>query len=43
MVVSFHSAFQLDPKTTALVLIDLQNGIVSRQTAPFSSAEVVEN
>jgi nicotinamidase-related amidase len=37
------SAFHLDPKTTALVLIDLQNGIVSRQTAPYSSAEVVEN
>jgi nicotinamidase-related amidase len=31
----------LDPKTTALVLIDLQNGITSRATAPHSSADVV--
>jgi nicotinamidase-related amidase len=31
----------LDPKTTALVLIDLQNGITSRVTAPHSSADVV--
>jgi nicotinamidase-related amidase len=37
------SALHLDPKTTALVLIDLQNGIVSRQTAPYSSGEVVQN
>jgi nicotinamidase-related amidase len=32
----------LDPKRTALVLIDLQNGIVSRQTTPYSAAEVVQ-
>src|SRR5476649_2314193 len=31
----------LDPKTAALVLIDLQNGITSRVTAPHSSADVV--
>ena len=34
-------ALKLDPKTTALVLIDLQNGIVSMNVAPQSSAEVV--
>jgi nicotinamidase-related amidase len=32
----------LDPKTTALVLIDLQNGILSRDTKPYSTSEVVE-
>ncbi len=32
----------LDPKTTALVLIDLQNAIVSRDTKPYSASEVVE-
>jgi nicotinamidase-related amidase len=36
--------FILDPKTTALVLIDLQKGIVSRPNmAPRSGAEVVKN
>src|SRR6201996_2830342 len=34
---------QLDPKKTALVLIDLQNGIVGMNPAPHSSAQVVEN
>jgi nicotinamidase-related amidase len=33
----------LDPKTTALVLIDLQRGIVARQGEPHSSTEVVRN
>jgi nicotinamidase-related amidase len=32
---------RLDPKSTALVMIDLQKGIVARQVAPRSSAEVV--
>lgn len=32
----------LDPKTTALVLIDLQNGIVSRDTKPYPVGEVIE-
>jgi len=32
----------LDPKKTALILIDLQNGIVARQTAPYSPSEVVQ-
>lgn len=32
-----------DPATTALVLIDLQKGIVSRDTAPHTSARVVAN
>ncbi|HEX6750945.1 MAG TPA: hydrolase [Longimicrobium sp.] len=34
---------RLDPATTALVLIDLQRGIVARETAPHSSAAVVAN
>lgn len=33
---------RLDPKTTALVLIDLQNGVVGRDTKPYSPGEVVE-
>ncbi|HXT17644.1 MAG TPA: hydrolase [Gemmatimonadaceae bacterium] len=32
----------LDPKTTALVVIDLQQGIVGAQTAPYTAADVVE-
>ena len=32
----------IDPKTTALVLIDLQNGIISGTYAPRSGAEVLE-
>ncbi len=31
----------LDPATTALVLIDLQKGIVSRDTKPHTAAEVI--
>ncbi len=31
----------LDPTSTALVLIDLQRGIVARQLAPYPAAEVV--
>jgi nicotinamidase-related amidase len=31
----------LNPKSTALVLIDLQKGIVARQLAPHSSSDVV--
>jgi hypothetical protein len=34
---------QLDPKKTALVLIDLQNAVVGMNPAPHSSAQVVEN
>ena len=33
----------LDPATTALVLIDLQKGIVARDTAPHPAADVVAN
>ena len=32
---------ELDPRTTALVLIDLQRGIVGRETAPHAAADVV--
>jgi nicotinamidase-related amidase len=35
-------SLHLDPKKTALVLIDLQNGVVARTTTPYSSAEVVQ-
>ena len=31
------------PKRTALIVIDLQKGIVAMPTAPVSSAEVVRN
>jgi nicotinamidase-related amidase len=31
----------LDPKTTALVLIDLQKGVIGRQLAPYTGEEVV--
>src|SRR6201993_2619341 len=34
---------QLNPKKTALVLIDLQNAIVGMNSAPHTAAEVVEN
>jgi nicotinamidase-related amidase len=34
-------ALALDPKQTALVLIDLQKGILGRQTAPHSASEVL--
>lgn len=33
---------EIDPASTALVLIDLQNAIVSRQTGPHSAADVVQ-
>jgi nicotinamidase-related amidase len=36
-------AEHLDAKSTALVLIDLQNGIVARPLEPHSSAQVIEN
>src|SRR5580698_2815367 len=34
---------QLDPKVTALVLIDLQNAVVGMNPAPHSCSQVVEN
>jgi nicotinamidase-related amidase len=33
---------KINPATTAVVLIDLQRGIVARQTAPHSAADVIE-
>lgn len=36
------TALTLDPQKTALVLIDLQNGIVSRDTKPYPAADVVQ-
>jgi nicotinamidase-related amidase len=35
------NALSLDPATTALIVIDLQRGIVAREAAPHSSADVV--
>ena len=35
------STLDLDPKTTAVVVIDLQKGIASTQTAPHASADVI--
>ena len=36
-------ALHIDPKTSALVLIDLQYGIVGMNVFPRSSAEVISN
>ena len=36
-------ALSLNTRTTALVMIDLQHGIVGRQIAPYSGAQVVAN
>lgn len=33
----------LNPKTSALVLIDLQNSVVARELSPYSSADVLKN
>lgn len=38
---SKSSELAIDLRSTALVLIDLQKGIVARQTAPYPAAEVV--
>jgi nicotinamidase-related amidase len=35
--------FQLDPKKTALVIIDLQNAIVGMNPVPHTAAQVIEN
>jgi nicotinamidase-related amidase len=37
-----NATLNLDPKKTALVLIDLQNGIVGRDTRPYAAGEVIE-
>jgi nicotinamidase-related amidase len=36
------STLQLDARTTALVIIDLQQGIISRETAPYPARAVIE-
>jgi hypothetical protein len=36
------NSLHLDPKKTALILIDLQNGIVAMPTAPHTAAEVIQ-
>jgi nicotinamidase-related amidase len=36
------ATLNLDPKKTALMLIDLQNGIVSRDTKPYAASVVME-
>jgi nicotinamidase-related amidase len=35
------TALSLDPSTTALIVIDLQRGIIARDAAPHSAADVV--
>jgi nicotinamidase-related amidase len=35
-------AFELDSKTTALVLIDLQYGVIGRQLAPHDAGDVIK-
>ena len=35
--------FSIDLATTALVLVDLQNGNVTRELAPYSAEQVVGN
>jgi nicotinamidase-related amidase len=37
------TSVEFDPKSTALVLIDLQNGIVARPLAPHSAADIIAN
>ena len=37
-----NETLKLDSQKTALVLIDLQNGIVERDTKPYTAAEVIE-
>lgn len=36
------SEWKLNPKTTALVLIDLQNFVLGRETKPYGASEVLE-
>jgi nicotinamidase-related amidase len=36
------SEWKLDPKTTALVLIDLQNAVLGYETKPYAASKVVE-
>jgi nicotinamidase-related amidase len=36
------SILKLDTKKTALLLIDLQNGVLSRETKPYTPSEVVD-
>lgn len=38
-----ESKILLNPETTALVLIDLQKGIVARETRPYAPSAVVKN
>lgn len=41
-VIGIFQMEKLDPKTSALVLIDLQKGVVSRPLAPYSAADVLK-
>jgi nicotinamidase-related amidase len=38
-----NKTFSIDKTKTAIVVIDLQKGIVSRETQPYSTKEVIEN
>ena len=36
------NTLELNPETTGLILIDLQNGIVAMEVAPYTSAQVID-
>ena len=36
------TALDLDPQTTALVVIDLQRGIVARPATPYPASDIVQ-
>jgi nicotinamidase-related amidase len=38
-----NKSFNIDKTKTAIVVIDLQKGIASRQTQPYTAKEVIEN
>ena len=38
-----NKEFNIDKTKTAIVVIDLQKGIASRETQPYSAKEVIEN
>ena len=43
MVNADPPALTLDARSTAFVIIDLQRGIVARESGPYSPSQVIEN
>jgi nicotinamidase-related amidase len=43
MTAADHSALRLEARSTAFVIIDLQRGIVARETAPYAPQKVIDN